>query len=257
MSLTIKTYLKKAASHQLYSEGLALFRKHGSVLYPSILRQLEKGYFGSNKQTMLHYLQKIAAQVDDQPIQHKEKKIIVHEAKTPNPKTMPSGKTRKIVRPGESSSNYYALLKEIRNAIHVRMQISQTLHDCMNQADGIIVVEKIEEQGKVIKALQAKKEYYEKHGEMPEVEEITDFELADTFEGLQKQLKIVRDRVRNAEKGIQHKSTQLEKGENFKIRAKLIKQEAYRKELLEQGLIIKAELNEHKTRRKQRASKGA
>ena len=256
MSLTIKTYLKKATSHQLYSEGLKLFNAHGGAMhYPKISQKLNSGYFGSNKTLLLHHL-RLLQNVSTPQSLVVAPKVIVHSPEKLDPPPTPQNQPKIISMNNPETKDYYAMLKEYRQAVHKRMQLSEGLHDCQNQAEAIIQLEKLEAQTAIVNNYKAQKEYYQKNGTMPEKEELEEvWKLADNKADLQKQYKRISDQIRNTENSIKHWTTKLESGENWKARAKLIKAEDRRKDLLIRKSLIKEKLNEYKNSRKQGAAK--
>ena len=235
--LTIKEYLKKPPSHQLYREGLKLFRSVGATKYPDVLKQLERGIIGNNRGLLLLYLRKLKDEpVVEQGAVPAKPKIVILAPPAPTPSN--------VFRPTDLSAEYEQRCKVLRQLFHKRKRQSDFFHQCSSDLERARNCDAIKKITLEIREAQSDLEYYKQHKKFPIKEEEKGFELATTKEGLQKQNRIVQDRIYRAEKRIVVLLAQLKKQENYRVRMAMEKKEARVKELIDQKQIIKEKLRE-------------
>ena len=259
MSLEINNYLKKAESERLYSEGLRLFERYGSVKYPNLLQRLKAGYFGSNRSDMEYHLRLLANDPDtvakgDVEVEGKVPVIVVYDAPkmaTPQPKKWTA----------EADAGFYDLNRKLRKAYQKRAQTSDSFHQCESDYERALVCQSLTEQSKIIKEYEARIEDYRKTGTMQTLDDLKQkdqFILADTYSELLKQQKVYKDRIRRLNLRITMLEGELEKKPNNRKRRELHnKQEKLSEYTHHQSLIKEAIANERENRRKQGVGKRA
>jgi hypothetical protein len=244
MILKINNWLKKPDSHQLYSEGLRLFREYGSK-YPKILARLEAGYFGSNKADMVHYLQKIADDKETQPVKTTSKEVevvvVVHEVE------IEKAKETKRIWTAEKDAGFFDLQKKLRNARQTRAKMSDSFHQCFSDLDRLRVCEQIAAQTTIIKEYEQRDIEYKRTGEIQNIEDLkkaNEFVLPDTIKELMKEQKRYKDRIYRAKISLKILTAQLEKNEDYRIKMKIEKKDNYRKECEIRKQLIQTKLND-------------
>jgi len=244
MILKINNWLKKPDSHQLYSEGLRLFREYGSK-YPKILARLEAGYFGSNKADMVHYLQKIADDKETQPVKTTSKEVevvvVVHEVEIKK-----SEKERKIWT-AEKDSGFFDLQKKLRNARQTRAKISDSFHQCNGDFERLRVCEQISEQTQIIREYESRELEYKRTGEIQNINDLkksNEFVLPETLEELKKENRKYKDRIYRAKISLKMLMAELEKKQDYRIKMKIEKKDNYRKECEIRKQLIQTAIND-------------
>ena len=143
--------------------------------------QISKGNYPGNRDLMEHYLKilekEIAPVASSSSIELAPNVIVHHPPETKEPTKA------ETTHPGQATAQFSNLNKEITQGLHKRMQLSQSFHDCKTDYERSVVCDAIDAQNALLSQLNHKKEYFERHGEMP-IDEETDFELATTDDSL-------------------------------------------------------------------------
>jgi hypothetical protein len=244
MIFEINTWLEKPETHRLYSEGLELLEEFGSKRFSNQLQQIRCGY---NMPVLVHCLTLLNSSEtsDPKPTKNEPPKIVIHH--TPAP-------VEKRTFDPTQDKDFFSLQKELRQAIHQRMRMSDSFHNCESDLDRLRVCEQIEEQTRIINEYQTRIDDYKKTGTMESFEDLkkaNEFQIADTYEGLLKQQKILTDKIRRCKIRIQQLLGELEKQENYRTRMKLENKEKIRKELQIQKNIIKEKLDDERKNNRQ------
>ncbi len=245
MILKINNWLKKPDSHRLYSEGLRLFREFGSIQYPQILARLEAGFFGSNMDDMVHYLDILAkdekTKSRGEKVDEKTAEVVVIEEEIKK-----SEKERKIWT-AEKDSGFFDLQKKLRNARQTRAKISDSFHQCNGDFERLRVCEQISEQTQIIREYESRELEYKRTGEIQNINDLkksNEFVLPETLEELKKENRKYKDRIYRAKISLKMLMAELEKKQDYRIKMKIEKKDNYRKECEIRKQLIQTAIND-------------